>query len=87
MHEELVVYHTMRSFHNWFSGIANVMSDAPFQSVVQNYMYYPDPNDIDKSRLETFVRGLIEFIDNARSLPNPTVLPKSFEVKGVTIDE
>jgi len=87
MREELVVYYALRVFHNWFSSINEAIGDAPFQSVVQNFLYFPDPGDPDKSRIETFTRQLIKFIDDARITPEPQITPKSLEIKGVTVEQ
>ncbi len=87
MRKEHVEYYVTKAFHEWFRKINNHMGDSPFQAVIQNFVYYPDAKDTSKSRLEVFVRGLIQFVKQLEAMPDDRIKLKSLEIKGVYVDD
>lgn len=87
MRKEHVEYYTTKVFHEWFRKISGHMGDSPFQAVIQNFVYYPDAKETSKSRLEVFVKGLIQFIKQLEEMSDDNIRLKSLEIKGVYVDD
>ena len=87
MRQEHVEYYVTKAFHEWFRKINGHMGDSPFQAVIQNFVYYPDAKDTSKSRLGVFVKGLIQFVEQLKAMPDDRIRLKSLEVKGVYVDD
>lgn len=75
MQQKYLEHYMAMIFHKWFMKFCDQVGDSPFRTVVQNYIYYQDPNEPDKVRLQSFISGLVEFMDKAKDLPDPDPAP------------
>lgn len=75
MQQKYLEHYAAMVFHKWLMKICDQVGDAPFRSVVQNFMYYQDPEDPYKVRLQSFITGLLAFLEQAKDLADPDPAP------------
>ena len=81
MQQKYVEHYMAMAFHKWLMKISANVGDAPFRSVVQNFMYYQDPEEPSKVRLQSFITGLIDFVEKAKDMDDPDPAPPLVELE------
>ena len=81
MQDKYINHYLAVIFHKWFQNINKSVGDSPFRAVVHNHMYVQDPADPTKVRIQSFIEGLREFIDNAKEMDDPDPPPVLYSTK------
>lgn len=81
MQTKYVEHYIAMLCHLWFKNIADQVGNSPFRAVVQNYMYYQNPDEPDKVRLQSFITALIGLYNQIKDLPDPDPAPPLTEVE------
>ena len=81
MQQKYVEHYTALLFHRWLMKICEGVGDSPFRSVVQNFLYYQNPEEPSKVRLQSFITGLVDFIEKVKTLEDPDPAPTLVELE------
>jgi hypothetical protein len=82
MQDKYIDHYAGVLFHKWFMETAKENSNgtAPWTAVVQNYLYTQNPKDMTKLRIQSFIRDLRQFMERAKTLPDPNPAPIVYDV-------
>lgn len=79
MQEKYIEHYMATVFHKWFMNICKEVGDTPIRAAIQNHIYFPDPAAPERVRLQSFIKGLIEFYEKIKDLPDPEEPPIVYE--------
>lgn len=81
MKDEYAAYFVAQIFDNFFRSVSKQIGQEPWQAVVQNFLYYPDPMCDGKVRISAFIDVLLPFIHQLKELPDPEQPPKLIKLQ------